>query len=328
MAAQSDINFILQFGKKLKTFFFSKDLLSFLLFIVLSSAFWWIHALDKERVITLVIPLKYTGVPKSIQISNQIPSKISLNVKDKGLNLFSYSNDQTKPLLLDIGHFNQRKGGFAISTEELRANLGHYLLPSTQLVDLFPSTIFVQYESLFEKNLPVELLTHLECAPQYMLSRSIQITPQKVSVYGSKKSLDALKAVQTEFVVLKDISDSTTFTCKLKPKPGLRYMPDEVNVRICVEQFTEKKIQLPINTLNCPKNIRIRTFPAFVNVTYRVGLSQFNNVDSNDIAVSFDYNDLVLAKEGKQKLKFTNKSSHISNIRIQPQEIEVLLEKK
>jgi hypothetical protein len=328
MAAQSDINFFLHFGKKLKTFFFSKDLLSFLLFIALSSAFWWIHALDKERETTLVLPLSYVGVPRNIRISNQLPSTISLIIKDKGLNLYSYARRQPKPLVLELGHAVLGKAGFVINSEQLRAKLSGYLLPSTQLVDLYPNTIFVQHEQLMGKTIPVALFTHLEFAPQYMLSNRIQITPNKIRVFGSKKSLDDLKVVPTEFVQLKEISDTATFTCNLKPKPGLRYLPKEVKVRICVEQFTEKTIQLPINTLNCPNHLRIRTFPAFVNVTYRVGLSQFNTCDRNNIAVCFDYHDLVLAKEGKQKLKVINKRACISNIRIQPQEIEVLLEEK
>jgi hypothetical protein len=328
MAAQSKMNFFRQFSKKLKTFFFSKDLLSFLLFIVLSSAFWFIHALDKDSESRLNVPLRFTGIPSNITVSNQLPSSISINIKDKGLNLLPYSSDKPKPLVLDLSQFIHGKGEFTLTNEQLRSKISRYLLPSTSLLELAPNSIFVQYESMESKTVAVQLLCHLELASQYILSRRIQISPSSVKVFGSKQLLDQLKFAQTEFVVRKDIADTTTFICKLKPIAGLRFSPNVVRVRVCVEQFTDKKIQIPITSINCPANLLIRTFPAFVNVTYRVGLSQFKSINPKSVEVYFDYKNLDVSKRAKQKLKFRNRSSQISNIRIQPQEIEVLLEKK
>ena len=328
MAAQSNMNFFRQFSKKLKTFFFSKDFLSFLLFIALSSAFWFIHALDKDSESTLIVPLSFTGIPSNITVSNQLPASISINIKDKGLNLLPYSSSNPKPLVIDLSQFIHGKGEFILTAEQLHAKLSHYILPSTLLLDMTPSSIFVQYESMHSKTVPVQLLTHLELASQYILSSKIKISPSKVTVFGSRKSLEQLKFVQTEFVKLKDIADTTTFICKLKPIAGLRLVPNELSVRVCVEQFTEKNIQIPITILNCPDNLLIRTFPAFVSLRYRVGLSQFKSINPNSVVVYFDYNTLNVSKSGKQKLNFRNNCSQISNIHILPQEIEVLLEKK
>jgi len=72
----------------------------------------------------------------------------------------------------------------------------------------------------------------------------------------------------------------------------------------------------------------IRTFPAIVNVTYTVGLSHFNSLVPDDIQVYLDYNDLISGKLNKQRLKIINNTSHISNIRIVPQEVEFILEEK
>ena len=276
----------------------------------------------------LRLPIRYIGIPINKTISKQLPAEISLNIKDKGVNLLSYAIESPKPLLLNIGPYMNGKGHFILTPALLQAKLKHHLLPTTVVVEYTPNSIGVAYERMCQKTVAVAWVTQMEMAPQYQLSRPIQISPPNIKVFGSKKSLEKLKLVQTEFVVVKNRSDTTTLEARIKAIPGLHYQPNAVKIKICVEQFTEKKIQVPVQTLHCPNHLRIRTFPAFVNVTYRVGLSQFNNTDPNDIAVYFDYKQLNVGKQGKQKLKVNSKNAQISAIRIQPQEIEVLLEKK
>jgi len=87
-------------------------------------------------------------------------------------------------------------------------------------------------------------------------------------------------------------------------------------------------VQIPITILNCPENLSIRTFPAFVRVVYTVGLSHFNFLSQSDIVVFLDYNDLKINQQSKQLLKIKNNTSQISNIRILPHEVEFIMEKK
>ena len=140
--------------------------------------------------------------------------------------------------------------------------------------------------------------------------------------------MDKLKSIRTESLEVKNLNDTNSFICKLKPIQSVRFSVNEINVNLFVEQFTEKKVQIPITAVNCPDNLYIRTFPAVVNATFTVGLSQFNSLFPNEIQVFLDYNDLKLGKHNKQKLKITNNTSYISNIRIAPQEVEFLLEEK
>jgi hypothetical protein len=328
MAEKKGIKFLGFNLQKLKSFFLSKDILSFLFFLALSSAFWFVHALGKERETTIVIPVRYVGVPLNVAITNSPPSEISLNIKDQGLRLFDYSTNHLTPLTIDLSRVFYQKGEILITPDLLSGRISRYLKPTTTVLDIHPDSILIQYEKLGVKTLPIKLYTKIELAHQYMLSHDFQVEPNMVTVFGPRKMLDSMKFVRTEYLNLKNLNDTGYYFCKLKPIKLIRYSANRVKVSIFVEPFTERKVQIPITAINCPGHLSVRTFPAIVNAVYTVSLSQFNTLSPNDIQVYLDYNDLKTSKDSKQRLKIKNNTAHISNIRISPSEVEFILEEK
>jgi len=328
MAEKKSSNFLSYNIKKLKSFFFTKDILSFLFFLVLSSTFWFVHGLDKERETNIVIPVRYVGIPINVSITNSPPSEISLNIKDKGKFLFEYSKKHITPLTIDLSRVFYQKGEILITPDLLSGRIRRYLKPTTSLLNTNPDSILIQYEKLSVKSLPIKLYSKIEFANQYMLSNEIQLDPKNITVFGPRRILDTLKFVRTENLELKNLNDTIFYRCKLKPVKFVRFSVKYTKVSIFVEPFTERKVQIPIIAVNCPKKLTIRTFPAFVNATYTVGLSQFYTLAPTDIQVYLDYNNLVTAKQSKQFLKIKNNTSHISNIRISPMQVEYIIEEK
>jgi len=330
MADKGGVKIFRYYMQKLKSFFLSKDILSFLLFLVLSAAFWFINALGKERETIITIPVRYTGVPLNVAITNSPPEEIQLSIKDQGLKLFDYSRTHLSPLTIDLTRTYFQKGDILITSDQLSGKISRYLhlMPSTTVMEVHPDSILIQYQKLSKKSLPIELVSNIELANQYILSDKIKVEPARVTVFGPQEMLDTLKSVRTELVKLADLSDTVYLRCKLKPAKLLRYSFPECKVSVFVEPFTERKVQMPIIAIGCPPNLSIRTFPAFVSVVYTVGLSHFNTLNPNDIQVYLDYNDLKSNKLSKQRLIINNNSSHISNIRISPEEVEFILEQK
>lgn len=313
--------------RKLKLFFISKDLLSFLFFLALSATFWFVHALDKSRETTITIPIHYVGIPQDIAIRNNPPSELTITVKDQGLKLFSYSRQNGTPLNIDLSKLLNKNGNILISGALLRTKVTQYLLPTTTIIDMRTDSFYVQFDKLYSAVKPVLLNSKIELATQYMLSQKIEIYPNSVEVFGPKSILDTIKYVYTELVDIKELNDTMKIVCNLLQISHLKYSVDKINVNLYVEHFTEKHIQLPITSINCPDNYKIRTFPAFVNVSYFVGLSKFKSINQNDIQVYLDYNDLKISNDTKLKLKVKNNTTYLTNIRVLPQEVEFLLEK-
>jgi hypothetical protein len=330
MAEKSGNKLLRFYVQKLKSFFLSKDILSFLLFLALSGSFWFVNALGKDRETVITIPLRYIGVPQNISITNTPPTKIVLGIKDQGLRLFSYSKAPLTPLTIDLGRTFYQKGEILITSDQLNGRIKSYmhLQSTTSILDVKPDSILIKYETLSTATLPVEFVSKIELAHQYILSDKIRLEPSQVTVFGPKNILDNLKSVQTETKVLTNLNDTSIFLSKLLPVKSVRFSTKEIKVSVFVELFTEKKIQIPITDINCPEHLSIRTFPTVVNATYSVGLSHFNTFKPDDIQVIIDYNELKKSKESKHKLKIINNATHISNLRISPQEVEFILEQK
>lgn len=328
MADNKGIIFIKYYLQKLKAFFFSKDLLSFLLFLFLSAILWFVNVLGKERETTFTIPVKFSNVPQNIAIVGQSSSEISVTVKDQGVRLFSYSSHKMAPLNIDIkGPFYQR-GELVLSSEKINESIRKYfqLQPTSQIVNIAPDSILLKYETLHKKIVPIKLVSNISLMPQYMYSDAPRLSPSQIMVFGPASILDTLQCVRTKLIELENISDSAWYHCELIPTPKVRYTARETKLSLMVEQFTEKKIQLPVLAINCPPHLTIRTFPAMVAVTFTIGLSQYKLFNNNDIEVYIDYNDIKSALLTKQKLKLKSNKTYITNIRTQPSEVEFILE--
>ena len=299
-----------------------------MLFLVLSASFWFVNTLDKDKETQIILPIKYTGIPQNIGFSKHLPATLTLNLKDKGLKFITYYSHNFLPLEIDLSGKFLSRGSIEITQEYLKSKVIAHLLPSSVLQGVSPSSFSTYYEQLSERELTVGFVSQIVLAPQYMLSNNIHISPNKIKVYGPKNVIDTMQFVPTEFTKLDHLSDSATLQCKLKYYKHLRYQTDKVQIEVPVEQYTERTVRMPISIINCPSNIFIRTFPAYVNVTYSVGLSRFNSVSPKSLNVVIDYNDIQQTNYAKQKLKVVNNNKFISNFRMLPQEVEFLLEKK
>lgn len=313
---------------KLKTSLNIKDVLSFLLFLMISTAFWFVHTLDRDRQNVLNIPIEYTGIPEDIQISNKLPREIKVTIRDEGVKLLEYSNKKLTPMSIDLTRVYFSKGKIVVTPDQLKNRISKYLFQSTAVLSIAPDSLVIIYHKLATKDLPIKLGSGLQLAQQYVLSDSLRIEPSRVKVFGPKHILDTMRAVYTEDIDLKEVSDTTLIQRKLKHIKDVKYAFEDVNIGIFLEMFTENKIDIPITIINNPTDVNVRVFPANVIATYNIGLSNYKKVSTGDVKVVFDYKDVEHSQKRKNKLRIINSSPYITNLRINPAEVEFLLEKK
>jgi len=297
-----------------------------LLFVALSAGFWFVNALDKNRDINVSIPVIYADIPTEIALTNKLPTHISVDIRDEGIHLFSYANNKLKPLNIEVNHKFSNKGEFTVNAGQLNRQLQTYLLPSTKVIEIKPDSILIKYEKLHVKKVPVQLVTKIDLQHQFMMSNKVDIKPSYIDVYGPKNLLDSLNVILTEAVEIKNLKDTTVVTVKLKKPEFLKFNAHEVRVTFFVEMFTEKTAEIQVNNINFPGYLKVRTFPAVVKATFNIGISHFNSYNANNFQVLIDYNEIKQSKDSKYKLKISNNTSYINNIRLTPEEVEFILE--
>lgn len=313
---------------KVKTFFISKNVLTFLVFLLLSTIFWFVHTLDRERQSIIKLEINYTGIPEDIEIKNQLPRQIDVTIRDEGMKLLHYSREKLDPITIDMARVYFSKGKIIITPDQLKAKISDYVLPTTAVLKITPDSISVNYQKLATKELPVKIGGKVSLAKQYIYSDSLRIDPSKVKVFGPEYILDTMKAVYTEEVDLKNVADTTILKSKLRVPKDVKFSFYDVNIGIFVEMFTENRIEIPITIINAPNNLNVRVFPVSVSATYNVGLSNYTKVNVNNIKVVFDYKEIENRLSRKSRLQILNNSLYISNLRIDPDEVEFLLENK
>lgn len=313
--------------KKVKTFFYTKDVLTFLIFLLISTTFWFVHALDRPRETKLNIPVVVDGVPADVQVLNKLPETIEVKVRDKGKNLFRYGKNKLSPIHLDFeGQFKQEEGTVRLSKQVLQQKVLSELNATSELLKFSPDTLLLLYTHQHQKEVPVSMNALLQPMRQYQL-RQVQIEPQRVIVYGTKARLQTLDTVYTERSVIHNLKDSMTLSVPLQQIQDVTFSNKEVIVRVVAERFTEKKMMVPVEPINFPKNYSVKVFPAEVEVSFNVPLSEFAFVSPQDVRVFLDYQD-IQQDVAHQQVRFNHNLDYISKLKVNPMEVEFLLENK
>ena len=327
--AENELNsFFRHYLLKLKSFFFSKDVLSFLLFLILSASFWFVNVLDKVRETTIDIPIRYVSVPQNIEFTNNVPISIKVSVRDNGKELLNYSRKNNKPIAIDFNRQFYQNGTIVVSADEIRQVLIRYLSPTTAITQIQPDSLVVAYRKLETRNVRVQLEKHISLAHQYVLDENIVVEPSQVAVVGAGMLFDTLSFVKTNVLELHNLKDTVTRVVKIKPIAGLRFVPDEVKVKLNVERFTEKRIVVPVTVINCPDDIVLRIFPSQVELSFNVPMSRFSTINVNAVRVLFDYGQLNGDNKLKHTLKIENNEPLIRNLRLLTSDVEYLIEEK
>lgn len=313
---------------KVRSFFTSKNMLTFSVFLLLSAAFWFINALNKEREFFITVPLEYTGFPKNILFQEELPSELSIKVRELGMRYWTYARKKSTPVCISFQPGYLRDGNFNLSGLQLLTMVSNRLMPSTDVLTIYPEMIQIAYQKMHVKKIPVYANGKLELEGQYMLCSDIQITPDSVEVYGVPATLDTITELFTESFVIKNHQDTLNEVISLKPIPDVRFSVDQVVVSALIDMFTEKTAILPVRLINNPAHISLISFPTTVKAVFNIGIKYFNEFYPDDIQVVMDYNDLYQTNNKRSKLKIINSKPYISNIRIQPEDVEILLVEK
>jgi hypothetical protein len=329
MSKKEQIRDFSNFIKKVNAFLFSKNVFIFLFFLIISYVFWFIISLNKNYETRLTFPLEYRNIPKEIALSTDLPSSIDVKVKDKGTVIFTYKQSKFSALVIDfkdIPGFSKNKSAVLSTSDTFDKKIKEQLAQTTVITDYFPSEITIERIFLSSKKLPIRINCDIRFAKQYNLSDSIKANPDSIILYGTEECLDTTVYISTNLLRIKDIKDTLNRSVGLLLPKHTKADNSKVNLMIPVEVSTEASIMIPVKVINTPKNIRVRVLPGEVKLTYMVGISKYKKVKSSDFTVSIDYEDLI---ESSSKTEFVNidtKPSFVSNCRINPQEVQWVME--
>ncbi|MDD4636687.1 MAG: YbbR-like domain-containing protein [Bacteroidales bacterium] len=325
------IKTLIQVGNKVRKFFGSrsfKELLTFLVFVILSFILWFIQNSKDNYEANFEVPISYINLPESYLLTSKPPLYFHVRVEDQGLELLSLASKDFVPVEIDLSKEEMDGSGIhSIFTGMYEEAIRKRFKSTTKILSIGPDNLVLNYAIEKEKVLPVTVNVDVQLESQYTLNGTISAMPSTVKAYGSQQALDTLKEVSTIFFLKEQVKDSLTFKAPLQAPDGIRFVPDFVDVTIPVEAFTETFLELPVTGVNFPKHQRLVTFPSRVRVTYCVVLSKYSKVKESDFTLAIDYNTIMDdQRESIQKIDLLSAPDYIFNVRINPEETECLVE--
>ena len=228
--------------------------------------------------------IQYTGKPGSIGLAAPgLPDTVLIEVRDAGARLNAYHRDPLR-LTIDLrSYIHGEKGTIHVPSDALRRSLSDILQGTSRLIGTQPEEITCAYFTEQEKSVVLAFEGDVKPAAEYQIVSGPTLNRKRITVYGEDKMLSTIDTIYTKPVTLSDISDTTNVRVAIAIPQGLRTEVDSVDVEIILERFTEKKFMVPLHVKGVPEGYRLRLFPKEVEVSVRVGMSHFSEVQPNDI---------------------------------------------
>lgn len=306
----------------------------FLVCLALASFLWFLNALEKHYTDHITVPVRYINLPKNKDLTGKLPAKFDLTVDAFGYTLLRHKLSLSfSPILLDVNELTNNYledkfiSKYSISTNGHKDEIAKQISSEIEIINIRPDSISFNVSNVIEKLVKVHPVVDVTFAREFILQKTPVVIPESILVRGPQEILDTLRYINTKPVEMKDLSHTVEQDVNLVLLPDLQSEISEVTVQIAVEQYTEVKFEIPILIINQPDSLLIKTFPAKVKVSCRVGLSQYNKLNNSSFRAVVDYSHRseVLSK---LRVILDRIPETVLSVDHFPKEVEYIIERK
>lgn len=321
-----DYKAYIQKGKEVLRSTTGRNILTFLIFLVISTIFWLLLALNDEVQHDYQVPLRLENFPKGvIVISGNIPA-VNVTVKDKGSALAKFSFGADPVLKLRYEDFSHPADNSLLLTEaQLNSSLRGIFGSNASIVATRPDSLFLLYTT--NPGIPVKVVLDAEVTPlpQYELFGQPRLSQDSVLLYSNLKERLRISQLSTVPISLTQLSDTTSVEVRIDVPDGMRAIPSTITVTFPIEPLVSKTRQIKIETINVPDGTRLITFPATMDVSYLLPKSLYSHTNTPLRAV-VDYHDISSGRS-TIPVDIVDAPSYYKSVRPSVHEVEYLIER-
>ncbi len=304
----------------------TRSTLTFIGFVVLAAAFWLAMSLNETYEVEITVPLELREKPDRAFITTDLPKELRVTIRDKGVRLLPYLyGSSLQPITVTFRDHDLGNGRGRLSSAEILGQLQRQITAPTQIVRVKPDTLEFYYNSGNKISVPVRFDGDIKCANGYFVSAK-KLNPEFVTVYAPQSVLDTLRSVSIRPLNLNDVRDTVRRKQAIATPRGMKAVPAEVQVTIITDRLTEKTVQVPIHSLNFPAARVLRTFPSYVNVTFKVGVKEYERIGADKFVIALSYEDLLSLRSNKVRLNVRSLPDGVSDVRISPSTVDFVIE--
>lgn len=315
-----------------RNFLFSsanREFLTFFFFLVLSTIFWLMTALNETYEREIGVPAYLVNIPKNVVVTSDMEDTVRVTVRDKGFALLAYTyGEGIRPINVNFQSAITRQSGYGVvSSQELMKVINQRFSGSSKIVQVKPDRLDFHYNYGLSRQVSVKMSGHVVPGKSFYLART-RFWPEKVTVYGSKQALDSLRFVKTVPINITNFNDTVLRTVALETIKGVKIVPNTVRIGLYPDILTEENIEVPITAINMPEGKVLRTFPQRVTVNFIVGASMFRSISPEQFAVVVDYNEIIDHPSDKCSIHLRETPQGVRNARLKMTQVDYLIEEQ
>ena len=272
----------------------NRSILTFLVFLAISTGAWFLVKLSENYTTQTVFRLQFAEVPADQWIpSKEHLVKMSLNID--GFHTLRYKMIREPKRMVTIAlnevPYRQEDGNtYSFSSQYVAEKVADMLDISPSDITMNDSKIYFDMDWLKSKVVPVVLRSDIKTQRQYDLYGIPVLDPSSVTIYGPQEVIDTVRSVRTELVSRAYVIDSFSETVNLDLSGGkIHSNTKAVRATVNVEKYTEMDVEVPIRVAD---SLRMRFFPETMTVKCLVAMKDYASVVPDDFSVTVDVRQL------------------------------------
>jgi len=302
----------------------------FLVLLLCSSLAWFISNLGEQYTNNGTFDIYYGSTPDSLLLNSVSKRNIKVRLRASGFQflMFGFKN---KSVAVDLSELENRGSKFFVSPIAYRSQIENQLSKFITVLDMDRDTLFFDFQRLYKKKVPVIANVTIDLEQNYLMDKGYILMPDSITVIGAKKEIDTLKGISTQAMILSHTASDVSKELKLSLPSNLKntkYSNRSVTLSAKIFRFSEKIFKVPVEVVNVPEGVEIRTFPEMASVLCRGGLNVIKELTVSDFVVAADYLSLRDKSENILELKLVKKPNTPNLVQLKEDKVEFILKRQ
>lgn len=303
-----------------------RSVLTFLIFLALSTAAWFLVKLSEDYTTQTKFRLQFEGVPADRWISSGDQS-VKMSLLIDGFHTLRYKmirepNRFVTISLDEVPYRLENDNTYSFSSQYVAEKVAERLGINASDITMNESKVYFTMDILKSKVVPVVLLSDIKTARQYGLYGIPMLDPSSVTIYGPEEAIDTVKSVKTELLSRANVSQGFSETVALDLLDGqIHSNTKEVKATVQVEKYTETDIEVPIKVSD---SLRLRFFPETMTVKCLVAIKDYSSITPDQFSVAIDRQQLK-AKQPLLDVRLAAWPQYVQILSTHPDKVEYLI---
>ena len=288
---------------------------------------WMFFALSNRYVYQVQTLVHYVNFPDNKAFHSLQSDTIDLQIEGTGWQLL-FSKLRINPQSVNIDLEKLEKQTYINLSDQL-SYINKQFESAQKVVNIHPDILYFDFSSRAVKKIPIRLNYDIRFENHYGISDTIQIYPSYVTVTGPVNELKKLDYWYTDTLKLKNITSNYNGKISLQRpvKANISIYPKLVDLKLMVDEYTEKVVDVPIVLLNNNEFKNVKLLPDKVEITFLTTLSNYSKIDRRNFEASVDLNNWKSKGYKQLPVVISKFPEFCESVKIEPQNIDFIIQK-